>query len=70
MIENGKVTKPVKGATLIGKGYEIIQKIEMVGNDVERGQGMCGSYSGSIPADVGEPTIKVREILVGGETNE
>jgi len=66
LIENGKVTKPVKGATLIGKGYEIIQKIEMVGNDVERGQGMCGSYSGSIPADVGEPTIKVREILVGG----
>ncbi|HRD20990.1 MAG TPA: TldD/PmbA family protein, partial [Fervidobacterium sp.] len=60
LIENGKVTKPVKGATLIGKGYEIIQKIEMVGNDVERGQGMCGSYSGSIPADVGEPTIKVR----------
>jgi len=66
LIENGKVTKPVKGATLIGKGYEIIQKIEMVGNDVERGQGMCGSYSGSIPADVGQPTIKVREILVGG----
>ena len=66
LIENGKVTRPVKGATLIGKGYEIVQKIEMVGNDVARGQGMCGSYSGSIPADVGEPTIKVREILVGG----
>ncbi|MFN6991393.1 MAG: TldD/PmbA family protein [Fervidobacterium sp.] len=66
LIENGKITKPVKGATLIGKGYEIIQKIEMVGNDVARGQGMCGSYSGSIPADVGQPTIKVREIIVGG----
>ncbi|WP_448376019.1 TldD/PmbA family protein [Fervidobacterium sp.] len=66
LIENGKISKPVKGATLIGKGYEIIQKIEMVGNDVARGQGMCGSYSGSIPADVGQPTIKVREIIVGG----
>ncbi|PHJ12257.1 peptidase C69, partial [Fervidobacterium sp. SC_NGM5_G05] len=66
LIEKGKITKPVKGATLIGKGYEIIQKIEMVGNDVARGQGMCGSYSGSIPADVGQPTIKVSEIIVGG----
>lgn len=66
LIENGKITRPVKGATLIGKGYEIIQKIEMVGNDVARGQGMCGSYSGSIPADVGQPTIKVKEIIVGG----
>ncbi len=66
LIENGKISKPVKGATLIGKGYEIIQKIEMVGNDVSRGQGMCGSYSGSIPADVGQPTIKLREIIVGG----
>ncbi len=66
LIENGKITKPVKGATLIGKGYEVIQKIDMVGNDVGRGQGMCGSYSGSIPADVGQPTIKVKEIIVGG----
>ncbi|ODN29778.1 TldD/PmbA family protein [Fervidobacterium thailandense] len=66
LIEKGKITKPVKGATLIGKGFEVIQNIEMVGNDVARGQGMCGSYSGSIPADVGQPTIKVRDILVGG----
>lgn len=66
LIEKGRITKPVKGATLIGKGFEVIQNIEMVGNDVARGQGMCGSYSGSIPADVGQPTIKVRDILVGG----
>ncbi len=42
----------------------------MVGNDIARGQGMCGSISGSIPADVGQPTIRVSEIIVGGETNE
>lgn len=66
LIEKGKVTKPVKGATLIGKGYEIIQKIDMVANDLERGQGMCGSFSGSVPADVGQPTIRVSEIIVGG----
>lgn len=66
LIENGRVTKPVKGATLIGKGYEIIQKIEMVGNDVARGQGVCGSVSGGVPADVGQPTIKVRDLIVGG----
>ncbi|MDI3472509.1 MAG: TldD protein [Thermotogaceae bacterium] len=66
LIEKGKITKPVKGATLIGKGYEIIQKIDMVGNDLDRGQGMCGSFSGSVPADVGQPTIRVSEIIVGG----
>ncbi|HOO75288.1 MAG TPA: metallopeptidase TldD-related protein, partial [Tepiditoga sp.] len=67
LIENGKITKPVRGATLIGRGNEIITKIDMVGNDIGRGQGMCGSVSGSIPADVGQPTIRVSEILVGGK---
>ncbi|BBE31032.1 TldD protein [Tepiditoga spiralis] len=66
LVENGKITKPVRGATLIGKGYEVIKKIDMVGNDVARGQGMCGAASGSIPADVGQPTIRVSEIVVGG----
>ncbi|HOO31827.1 MAG TPA: TldD/PmbA family protein [Thermotogota bacterium] len=66
MIENGRITKPVRGATLIGKGYEILQKIDMVANDLERDQGMCGSLSGSIPADVGQPTIRVSELIVGG----
>jgi len=66
LIEKGKITKPVRGAILIGKGWEVIQKIDMVGNDLARGQGMCGSISGSIPADVGQPTIRVSELIVGG----
>lgn len=66
LIENGKVTKPVKGATLIGKGSEILFDIDMIANNLERAQGMCGASSGSIPADVGQPTIRVKSILVGG----
>ena len=66
MIENGRITKPVRGATLIGKGNEVLTKIDMVGNDLARGQGMCGSISGSIPADVGQPTVRVSELIVGG----
>jgi len=66
LIENGRITTPVRGATLIGKGIEILQKIDMVGNDILRGQGMCGSLSGSIPADVGQPTLRVSEVVVGG----
>lgn len=66
LIENGEIVKPVRGATLIGRGSEILKKIDMVANNLERGQGMCGSLSGSIPADVGQPTIRVSEITVGG----
>jgi len=66
LIEKGKIIKPVRGATLIGKGSEILHKIDMVGNDIEFGQGMCGSASGSIPVNVGQPTLRVSEILVGG----
>lgn len=67
IIENGKITKPVKGATLIGTGPEIMTRISMVGKDLELMAGMCGSVSGSIPTTVGQPPIKVDEILVGGE---
>jgi len=67
LIENGKITKPVKGATLIGNGPDILTKIEMVGNNLAHGQGMCGSSSGTIPANVGQPSIKVSEITVGGK---
>ena len=70
MIENGKITYPVKGASLIGKGNEILFNIEKVGKTVRRGQGMCGSASGSIPTDVGQPPIKVSSIIVGGTANE
>ncbi|MEA1884224.1 MAG: TldD/PmbA family protein [Thermotogota bacterium] len=66
LVENGKIARPVRGATLIGKGFEILNKIDMVGNDLARDEGMCGSLSGSIPADVGQPTIRVSELLVGG----
>ena len=66
LIENGKVTRPVKGATLIGNGADILMKIDRIGNDLERAQGMCGSASGSIPVDVGQPTIRVQDITVGG----
>lgn len=66
LIENGKITKPLRGATLIGNGAETLMNIEMVGNNLEHGQGMCGSSSGSIPANVGQPAIKVKDMTVGG----
>lgn len=66
LIENGKITSPVRGATLIGSGSEILKKIEMVGNNLAYGQGMCGSVSGSLCTNVGQPAVKVSEITVGG----
>jgi TldD protein len=66
IVKDGKIVKPVRGATLIGRGSEILKKIDMVGNNLALGQGMCGSVSGSIPANVGQPMIRVSEITVGG----
>lgn len=66
LIEDGKITKRLKGATLIGSGAEVLQNIDMVANNLLTAQGMCGSVSGSIPADVGQPAIRVRNITVGG----
>jgi len=66
MIRDGKIAEPVKGATLIGTGADALLKVDMVGNNLLRAQGMCGSASGSIPTDVGQPTIRVSEITVGG----
>jgi len=66
LIKNGKIDKPVRGATLIGKGSEILLKIDMVGKNLDMGQGMCGSISGSVPTNVGQPMIRVSEITVGG----
>ena len=66
VIRNGKIAEPVRGATLIGKGHEVIQKISMVSDDLEISAGMCGASSGTIPVTVGQPSIKVDEILVGG----
>jgi len=66
IIEKGKIAYPVKGATLIGSGKEVLLHVDMIANDLKRAQGMCGSSSGSIPTDVGQPTIRVSEITVGG----
>ncbi len=68
MIENGKITYPVKGATLIGNGPEIMHKISMVGNDLEldSGIGVCGKEGQSVPVGVGQPTLLVDEMTVGG----
>ena len=66
MIRNGQICEPVRGAALVGKGSEVIQNIDMVGSDLDMGQGMCGSTSGSIPTNVGQPLIRVSTITVGG----
>lgn len=66
LINNGKITDPVRGATLIGNGAKALHKISMVGNNLDLAQGMCGSVSGSIPTNVGQPAIKIDEIVVGG----
>ncbi len=66
MIRNGKICEPVRGASLIGTGSQIIKDIDMVGNNLATGQGMCGSSSGSVPTDVGQPLIRVSSITVGG----
>ncbi|MCK4696407.1 MAG: TldD/PmbA family protein, partial [Candidatus Cloacimonetes bacterium] len=66
IIKNGKIAKPVRGATLIGNGSEILPKISMVADNLALAQGMCGSVSGNVPTNVGQPAIKIDEIIVGG----
>ncbi|MFO7604216.1 MAG: metalloprotease TldD [Gammaproteobacteria bacterium] len=68
LIENGKVTRPVKGATLIGNGPEVMQHISMVGNDLQldQGVGVCGKEGQSVPVGVGQPTLRIDELTVGG----
>lgn len=70
IIRNGKICEPVRGASLIGKGGDVLMNIDMVGNDCARSNGMCGSVSGFIPVDIGQPTIRVQHILVGGNGGE
>jgi TldD protein len=67
MIRNGKICEPVRGASLIGTGSEVIKQIDMVGQNMDTAQGMCGSSSGSVPTDVGQPLIRVSDITVGGQ---
>ena len=70
MIRDGKLAECVKSASLIGNCKDILQSVEMVGDNLALGQGMCGSISGSVPVNVGMPRIKVGHILVGGEKDE
>jgi len=68
LIEDGRITAPVKGATLIGNGPEVMTRVSMVGNDLalDSGVGTCGKDGQSVPVGVGQPTLKIDEITVGG----
>lgn len=67
MIRNGRVEEPVRGAMLVGKGPDSIRKIVAVSDDLATAPGMCGSLSGSLPVEVGQPHLLISEIVVGGE---
>ncbi len=68
LIENGKVTRPVKGATLIGDGPAAMQQVSMVGNDLDfdQGLGVCGKDGQSVPVGIGQPSLKIDKLTVGG----
>ena len=66
LVKGGKIVHPVRGASLIGRGSEILTHIDRVGKDMKMAQGMCGSLSGSVPTNVGQPMIRVSSITVGG----
>jgi len=69
MIRNGKIAEPVRGASLIGKGAEVMANVDMLGNDwALEGGGFCGASSGTVPADNGQPTVRVSEMTVGGRS--
>jgi TldD protein len=68
LIENGKVTRPVRGATLIGSGPEVMNRVSMVGDDLklDAGVGVCGKDGQSVPVGVGQPTLRIDSLTVGG----
>ncbi|MDR2536168.1 MAG: TldD/PmbA family protein [Treponema sp.] len=68
MIRQGKIAEPVRGATLIGKGPEVLLNIDRIGTNFAQEAGMCGSESGSVPTNVGQPMIRVKELIVGGRS--
>ncbi len=72
LIEDGKVTRPVKGATLIGNGPDVLTRVNMVGNDLELdwGVGVCGKEGQSVPVGVGQPTLRIDGLTVGGTNVE
>ncbi|MGG0669156.1 TldD/PmbA family protein [Sporosarcina koreensis] len=67
VVKNGKIDRPIRGATLIGNGAKTILDIDRVGNNLGHGAGMCGASSGSLPVNVGQPMVRVSEITVGGK---
>ena len=70
IVRDGKICEPVRGASVIGTGPEILMNIDMVGNDLLRAQGMCGAASGYVPVDCGQPTIRIQNMTVGGNGGE
>jgi TldD protein len=70
LVENGRITAPVKGATLIGNGPDVLTRVSMVGSDLklDAGIGVCGKEGQSVPVGVGQPTLKVDALTVGGTT--
>lgn len=66
LIEDGKITTPVRGASLIGKGHEVLMKIDGISDDICLGHGMCGASSGSIPAALGQAQVRISSLTVGG----
>ncbi len=70
LVKDGKIDRPVRGATLIGNGAKTLQLVDRVGNNLAHGAGMCGSISGSLPVNVGQPMLRVSEITVGGTKGE
>jgi TldD protein len=69
-VKNGKLGKPLKGATLIGNGPKTLQLVDRVGNNLDHGAGMCGSVSGSLPVNVGQPVLRISEMTVGGRKGD
>jgi TldD protein len=68
LLENGRITAPVKGATLIGDGPDVLTRVSMVGNDLalDSGVGTCGKNGQSVPVGVGQPTLRIDGLTVGG----
>jgi TldD protein len=67
-VENGKIQYPVKGATLVGNGPEAMNRVSMIGNDLalDAGVGVCGKEGQSVPVGVGQPTLRIDRLTVGG----
>jgi TldD protein len=68
LIEGGRVTRPVKGATLVGNGPDVLTRVSMVGDDLQldAGVGSCGKEGQTVPVGVGQPTLRVDDLTVGG----